>query len=175
MQKSVILIGILAIGLTMTVVTTIGSLATFPESQARNNIEHRGNMPMMQHNKGSMMNMMSMDSMMDSNIMSGNMGMQDMMDQMMGSNYVHIGMHRFMPSDMRTSVGTKITWQNHDHVKHNVVGVFKKDSGDKIWVRSPDLSHMSSWSYTFSESGTFEYVCSYHESEGMQGRILIST
>ena len=135
---------------------------------------------MMQRNMGSMMKMMSMsmDGMMQGGMnrgmMNSAMSMQDMMDQMMGSNYVHMGMNRFMPSDMRTTVETTITWQNHDHVVHNAVGVFKTDAGAKISVRSPDLSHMDSWSYTFNEAGRFEYVCSYHESQGMKGRILIS-
>ena len=217
MQKSTILVGLLGAGLAIALVTTIGSLATFAETQSSNNIgQSSGKMPIMQDNTGigmmdgtnmmpgdtnqqqqmmkgnmgsmmgmmsMMMNMMSMGDMMQGhmmgngknmNMMNSTMSMQDMMDQMMGSNYVHMGMNRFMPSDMRTTVGTTVTWQNHDHVVHNVVGVFKTDAGAKISVRSPDLSHMDSWSYTFNEAGRFEYVCSYHESQGMKGRILIS-
>lgn len=146
---------------------------------------------MMQGNMGSMMgmmsmtmNMMSMDNMtqgdmmgsgMNMGMMNSTMSMQNMMGQMMGPNYVHMGMNKFMPNDMKTSVGTRITWQNHDHVVHNVVGVFNTDSGDNISVRSQDLGHMDSWSYTFNELGTFEYVCAYHESEGMRGRIVVSS
>ncbi|MGH9922617.1 MAG: plastocyanin/azurin family copper-binding protein, partial [Nitrososphaerales archaeon] len=135
---------------------------------------------MMRGNMGSMMNMMSMGDMMPGDMMGNgmNMGMMNStmsMQDMMDPNYVHMGMNMFMPNDMKTSIGARITWQNHDHVVHNVVGVFKTDAGDKISVRSPDLSHMDSWSYTFSGPGTFEYVCSYHESQGMQGRILISS
>lgn len=138
---------------------------------------------MMRNNMGSMMdammNMMSMGDMMGNgmnmNMMNNTMSMQNMMDQMMGPNYVHMGMNRFMPSNITASVGTTITWQNHDHVVHNVVGVFKTDAGAKISVRSPDLSHMDSWSYTFNEAGTFEYVCAYHESQGMRGRIVVSS
>lgn len=137
----------------------------------------------MQNNLGSMMNMMmdmmSMGDMMGNgmnmNMMNNTMSMQNMMDQMMGPNYVHMGMNRFMPSDMKATSGSTITWQNHDHVVHNVVGVFKTDSGDKISVRGPDLAHMDSWSYTFNEAGRFEYVCAYHESQGMRGRIVISS
>lgn len=144
----------------------------------------QGDMGSMMGMMGMMMNMMSMDNMtqgdmmgsgMNMGMMNSTMSMQDMMGQMMGPNYVHMGMNKFMPSDMKTGVGTRITWQNHDHVVHNVVGVFKTDGGAKISVRSPDLAHMDSWSYEFNEAGIFEYVCSYHESQGMRGRILISS
>lgn len=209
MQKSVILVGLLGVGLAIALVTAMSSLVTFAENQPSNSIDQgRPNIPMMQSNSGSdmmagdtnqqqhmmqsnmgsmmnmMMDMMSIDNIMQGNMMDNgmNMGtmnnmtsMQGMMNEMMGPNFVHMGMNRFMPSNITASVGTTITWQNHDHVVHNVVGVFKTDAGAKISVRSPDLSHMDSWSYTFNEAGTFEYVCAYHESQGMRGRIVVSS
>lgn len=188
MSKSVILVGLLGAGLAIALVTALG-LAIFAENQGRTSMPMmQGNtwsmmagdmdqQQMMKGNMGSMMNMMSMNDMMQG--MMGNsmntMSMQEMMEQMMGSNYVHMGMYMFMPSDMRTTAGATITWQNHSNLIHNVVGVYKTDAGDTISVRSPDLSHMDSWSYTFSEPGTFEYFCSYHESEGMQGKVVVSS
>lgn len=206
MQKSTVLIGLLATGLAIAVVTTASDLITLAENQPSNTVDQsRANMPMqgnagsrmmdsgnvmrgstnqqqqmMKNGMGSMMNMNMMDMMSmgnmigNKNMMNDVMSMEDMMGQMMGSNYVHMGMNRFMPSNMTATVGTTITWQNHDHVVHNVVGVFKTDAGAKISVRSPDLSHMDSWSYAFNEAGIFEYVCSYHESQGMRGRVQIS-
>jgi len=102
--------------------------------------------------------------------------MQDMMG-MSGnedSKIIHMGMNNFMPNELGVKPNTTITWQTHDMEIHNVVGIFKTDSGNEITILSGDIKHMEKWSYTFEESGVFEYVCGYHESEGMKGRLVVA-
>lgn len=115
----------------------------------------------------------NMMSMMNTNMMNDMMG-EDMMNQMMEPNAIHMGMNMFMPDTVRVNAGSTITWQNHSPMLHNVVGVYKTESGKGIVITSPDLEHMQSWSYTFDEKGVFRYHCTYHYDEGMTGEIVIS-
>lgn len=117
----------------------------------------------------SMMNMMQMMRMMEDT--------QEMMNQMMGQmmpSEVHMYMDRFFPDETVIESGATMTWWNMDMHVHDVVGIYTTEQGETITIRSPDLSHMDSWSYTFDKVGVFEYFCSYHEAEGMVGRISIS-
>ena len=99
--------------------------------------------------------------------------MQNMMNHNNGgSKSIHMGMSTFMPSQLEIKPNTKVVWTTHDMETHNVNGIFKTDSGKEIPILSGDIEHMQSWSYTFDESGVFEYVCGYHE--GMEGIITVS-
>jgi plastocyanin len=57
---------------------------------------------------------------------------------------------------------------------HNVSGIFKTDLGKEIPILSGDIDHFEQWSYTFEESGVFEYICGYHEGKGMKGELIVS-
>jgi len=87
---------------------------------------------------------------------------------------IHMGMNMFMPNELHVEPNTTISWQTHDMKKHNVSGIFKTDSGNGITILSGDIDHMEKWSYTFEESGVFEYTCGYHQSEGMKGKLIVS-
>lgn len=90
------------------------------------------------------------------------------------SKSIHMGMNMFMPNQLQISPNTQVTWQTHDMDIHNVYGIFKTDSGKKITILSGDMTHMQEWSYTFEESGIFEYACGYHEHEGMTGKLVVA-
>ncbi|MCV0410113.1 plastocyanin/azurin family copper-binding protein [Nitrosopumilus sp.] len=107
--------------------------------------------------QNSLMNMMSMSSF-------GNN---------LNSKSIHMGMNMFMPNQLHIESNTTISWQTHDMGTHNVSGIFKTDLGNEITILSGDIGHMQTWSYTFEESGVFEYTCGYHENEGMKGEIII--
>ena len=100
--------------------------------------------------------------------------MMTMMNDDPNSKSIHMGMNNFMPNDIRIELNTTVTWQTHDMEIHNVSGVFKTDSGKNITILSGDIANMEKWSYTFEESGIFEYVCGYHENEGMEGKLVVS-
>lgn len=96
----------------------------------------------------------------------------DMMNSNQSSKSIHMGMSTFMPNQLEIKPNTKVVWTTHDMETHNVNGIFKTDSGKEIPILSGDIEHMQSWSYTFDESGIFEYVCGYHE--GMEGVLVVS-
>ena len=70
----------------------------------------------------------------------------------------------FMPASLTVPAGTKVTWVNHDDVPHNVVSTDKK-------FASPVLDTDEQFSYTFSDSGTYEYYCSIHPK--MTGKVIV--
>lgn len=72
-------------------------------------------------------------------------------------NTVSLASFAFAPTSLTVKVGTKVTWTNNDSVTHTVTadqGVF--DSGP--------LAPGKSFSFTFSQAGTYSYHCSIHRS-----------
>jgi plastocyanin len=60
----------------------------------------------------------------------------------------------FAPAALSVPVGTKVTWTNQDEEPHTVIG-----SG----LHSAVLGNAgSSYSYTFTRTGTYDYNCSIH-------------
>lgn len=77
---------------------------------------------------------------------------------------VSIQGNRFSPSDLKVKVGTTVTWISMDSVPHNI----KSQDGT---LDSPDLSRGQSWSFTFSNPGTYSYICGIHSF--MKGSITV--
>ena len=80
------------------------------------------------------------------------------------------GGNRFEPATLTVQVGSTVTWEWVDAgANHNVVpddGVTPASSGD--------LAHAPhSYSFTFTEAGTFTYHCEAHVSEGMTGTVRV--
>ncbi len=70
----------------------------------------------------------------------------------------------FKPAQLSIPAGTRVTWQNNDSVPHTVTerdGLF--DSGS--------LSRGDEFSYTFTQSGSFDYYCTIHPS--MTGKVVV--
>ncbi len=87
-----------------------------------------------------------------------------------GSYDVTIAGYAYSPSELRVSVGTTITWVNMDGVMHTVS--FGGHGDD--YRGGPDsgpMYHMSVWSYTFIEPGTYEYHCDPHPY--MTGTVIV--
>jgi plastocyanin len=77
---------------------------------------------------------------------------------------VKIDNFSFGPAALNVSVGTTVTWINHDDIPHTVVsndGVFK----------SKVLDTDEKFSYTFTKAGTFPYFCSIHPK--MTGKVVV--
>jgi nitrite reductase (NO-forming) len=79
---------------------------------------------------------------------------------------VDIAASTFSPKIIRVPVGTEVTWVNGDVFdflegertgKHNVVVL----DGPETFA-SPMLGHADRFSYTFTEPGTYEYLCTVH-------------
>lgn len=63
--------------------------------------------------------------------------------------------YEFQPANIQVKVGTTVTWTNQDNVAHTVT--FRngmKDSGL--------IQQHTSFSYTFTQVGTFTYYCDVH-------------
>ncbi|NKE55545.1 copper-binding protein [Lentzea sp. PSKA42] len=75
---------------------------------------------------------------------------------------IPISQFAYQPASMTVRVGDVVTWTNQDQAPHDVVaGTF----------RSPMLETGQSWSYTFTQPGTFDYICSVHPD--MRARITV--
>ena len=66
----------------------------------------------------------------------------------------------YQPSEITITAGTTVTWVNEDSYVHNVLsGTRGEPTG---MIESPDIQGGETFSYTFEETGTYEYYCSYH-------------
>lgn len=70
----------------------------------------------------------------------------------------------FSPETATVKVGTTVTWINLDGASHNVT------ADDKSFV-SPQLGKNESFSFVFSQPGTFTYTCTTHPS--MKATIIV--
>lgn len=77
---------------------------------------------------------------------------------------VRIANFSFGPNELEIKVGTTVTWTNEDSVAHTATS----DDGS---FDSGSLRQGSSYSFTFSEPGTFSYICTFHPS--MTGTITV--
>ena len=71
--------------------------------------------------------------------------------------------YRFAPAAITVTVGTTVTWTNHDNFTHNVtlprVAPLTMHPGETV-------------SHNFDTAGSFAYVCSLHPKD-MNGTVLV--
>jgi amicyanin len=79
------------------------------------------------------------------------------------SVYIKIKNFAFDPATITLKVGTTVTWINEDSASHTITSEGKFDSGI--------LNKGDTFSYTFNEAGTFEYICTLHPK--MKGRVIV--
>ena len=70
----------------------------------------------------------------------------------------------FLPGTASISVGSTITWTNHDDVPHNIVATERQ-------FKSPVLDTGEQFSHRFDAPGSYMYFCSLHPK--MTGRIMV--
>ncbi|MCZ7399530.1 MAG: cupredoxin family copper-binding protein [Candidatus Methanoperedens sp.] len=80
-------------------------------------------------------------------------------------NTVEIKGFAFNPDTITIAKGTTVTWTNQDSVQHTVTGI-----GNDI--DSPILSPGQTYSFTFNDTGTFEYQCHIHPT--MKGKVIVT-
>ncbi len=78
---------------------------------------------------------------------------------------VKIDNFSFGPAELAVSVGTTVTWTNRDDIPHTVV------SDDKTTFKSKVLDTDETFSYTFTQAGTYPYFCSIHPK--MTGKVIV--
>jgi amicyanin len=75
---------------------------------------------------------------------------------------VNIKDFQYQPSTVTISRGDTVTWTNMDNVLHDV---------DFKGPGSPELKKGETYSKTFNDAGSFDYLCSIHP--GMKGRVIV--
>jgi plastocyanin len=87
-------------------------------------------------------------------------------DAPQGANAVNISNFAFVPATLTVPVGTTVTWTNKDEEPHTVV------SSDGSTFHSPGLDTGKTFSFTFPNAGTFDYICSIHPM--MHGTVVVT-
>ncbi len=75
---------------------------------------------------------------------------------------------------MTISKGTTVTWKQLDDTSHTVtsaLGTYEPSHQVKV-LDSPLLSKGQTYSYTFTQTGTFDYSCMIHPS--MKGKVIVT-
>ena len=81
-----------------------------------------------------------------------------------GETQITIDNFSFTPPTLTITAGTRVTWTNHDDIPHDVVHTDLK-------FKSKALDTNDSFSYDFTEPGTYEYFCSLHPK--MTAKIIV--
>ena len=81
-------------------------------------------------------------------------------------NTVSIQNFAFQPANLQVKVGTTVTWTNTDTAPHTIT--FR----DGSLTSSALLQKGQSYSYTFTQVGTFSYYCDVHEA--MTGQVTVT-
>ena len=74
-------------------------------------------------------------------------------------NIVMIKDFKFEPAVLSINKGETVTWVNLDKAPHKATGKA---------IDSGNLNKDASYKFTFKETGTFDYICTYHPN--MKGR-----
>ena len=65
------------------------------------------------------------------------------------------------PANMDVAKGTKVTWTNKDTTKHTVTSGTRPTKDGKF---DGTLDAGGTFSFTFTDAGTFQYFCTFHPS-----------
>jgi plastocyanin len=82
-----------------------------------------------------------------------------------GPQAVAISGHAYSPKDLTVPAGTTVTWTNQDSDPHTVTSMHGGSLGSKT------LNKGDTYSYTFSQAGTYMYYCTIHPD--MQGSVTV--
>jgi plastocyanin len=80
-------------------------------------------------------------------------------------NQVSIDGFAFAPATLTVAAGTTVTWTNRDEEPHTVAA----SDGS---FHSPGMGTGATYAHTFTDAGTFDYVCSIHPM--MRGSVVVT-
>lgn len=87
------------------------------------------------------------------------------------ANAVGMESQSFTPAEIEVEVGTTVTWTNGSSVTHTVTSGTNGQSDGKF--DSGELSPGETFSYTFTEVGSYPYFCIPHVNFGMTGTVNV--
>jgi amicyanin len=99
-------------------------------------------------------------------MMGGYDGAQTSATPVTGVTQVTIHNFAFQPASIQVKAGTMVTWTNQDTAPHTVT--FRSGAQG-----SGTLQQGQSFSYTFTQAGTYDYFCAVHPS--MVGRVVVTS
>ena len=82
-------------------------------------------------------------------------------------NVITISNFAFNPSVLTVKTGTAVTWMNNDGALHTITS----DAAAPAAFASDPLSTGASYTFTFTQPGTYTYHCSIHPS--MTGTVVV--
>lgn len=84
------------------------------------------------------------------------------------SNTVAVAMdnYTYVPSPLTVNVGTTVIWTNKDDEDHTVTSA----DNPKV-LDSPKIAKGTSYQFTFTQAGTFNYICTIHDH--MSGAVVV--
>ncbi|BBY04408.1 cupredoxin domain-containing protein [Mycobacterium seoulense] len=82
-----------------------------------------------------------------------------------GGDQVTIDGFAFAPATLTVAAGTTVTWTNRDEEPHTVAA----SDGS---FHSPGMGTGATFTHTFTDPGTFDYVCSIHPM--MRGTVVVT-
>jgi plastocyanin len=96
-------------------------------------------------------------------------GSESVGPQAQAGTYVTVRLFQYQPGRIQVKAGTTVTWVNEDEIFHTVTAgePEKKGSG----FDGPLDGKGKSFSFTFSQPGTYSYYCDRHEH--MRGEIEV--
>jgi plastocyanin len=89
--------------------------------------------------------------------------------------------HMFSPREVTIRAGESVLWKNSSADVHTVTADASKVSDRDNVVLPPGAKGFHSgeirpgktWRQTFTTAGTYKYVCTLHEKDGMTGRVIV--
>lgn len=88
------------------------------------------------------------------------------------ANEVWMEGNSFTPSSREVPEGTRVTWVNMSSMVHTVTS--GTDGTHDGQFDSGDIAPGDDYSYTFTETGTYQYFCIPHVNQGMTGTITVT-
>jgi plastocyanin len=74
--------------------------------------------------------------------------------------------YAYTPEDITVAVGDTVTWKNSDSAPHTVTSTSGKT------LDSPNMAQGDTWSYTFTQPGTYPFYCAIHPD--MKGTVTVT-
>jgi len=89
---------------------------------------------------------------------------------------------RFVPESVTIKAGDTVKWTNPHNISHTVTFDPSKAAAKENAVLpagvepfdSGPVEEEGTFSHTFTVKGTYKYVCTYHETMGMVGTVIVS-
>jgi plastocyanin len=95
---------------------------------------------------------------------------------------VDMGLMSFTPASITIHAGQSVEWRNTSIITHNVTDSAGSASNPAdvalpagaIPFSSGDMPAGTIFVYQFTVAGTYRYVCTHHESDGMIGTVVVA-